>query len=516
MNRFQRAVAGALRIPTLQPAPAPEQRATVADPIHPSADAAAEMFSWLGSGSADPVVTPSSAITNMAVLSCVRVLAESIATLPMKLFRRSQEGRSAAVDHAVYRVLHDQGNAEMTAFELREVMMFHLALWGNFYGEIEMNGRADVLGVWPLLPDRTKPVRTESGNLAYVTRMPSGDNLMLPAYRVLHVRGMGNTGLMGMSPIALARKAIGLSQNAEKLGITVYGNGAVPGGSLEHPGKLTEAAYKRLLESWETRHQGVEKANRVAILEEGLKWNPNSMPLSDAEFIESRKFQLTEICRLYRMPPHMIQDLERATFSNIEHQSLNFVVHTLMPWLVRIEQAVSRDLIGERERQQLFAKFSVNGLARGDMKSRYEAYAIGRNWGWLSPNDVRDLEDMNQIPGGDTYLSPLNMSELGVPPPTPEPEPAQEPPADDPGNRTMVAWCLDASTRIAARLEGDWSERHAPWVAGVIRPLLATQSGHDLDARSNVAADMVISSTTETSGVLAYLLELVGARPVDI
>jgi HK97 family phage portal protein len=429
-------------------------------------------------------VTPSSAITNTAVLGCVMVLSQSVASLPLITYRRTADGKERASSHALYTVLHSLPNPEMTSFDLRETLMMHLTLWGNAYCEIEMNRRGDVLALWPLRPDRTWPARHDDGQLWYHTRLPNNREVALPKYRVWHIRNLSVGGIMGMSPIALAREAIGLSKAGEELGNRFFANGAKPGGVLQHPGKLSDEAYDRLKGSWEARHQGLDNVNRVAILEEGMQWKDVGMPLDDAQFLETRKFQIGEIARVFRVPPHMIQDLDRATFSNIEHQGIDFVTYSLTPWLVRIEQSISRDLVGPIERNAIFAEFMIDGFLRGDIASRYSAYSIGRQWGWLSRNDIRRMENMNPIEGGDDYLTPMNMTVLGEEPPAPQPPPQVEPPATPPADspsdqppadtnaqRALRTLIFDACRRIADRAT-DRDRKHIPWVEDVVRPLV--------------------------------------------
>lgn len=371
----------------------------------------------LGGGKAASGVTvnESTAMRCTAVYAAVRILAETIASLPLPVYRRLPGGgKERAHDHPLYRILHDQANEEMTSFVWRETLMGHLALWGNAYSEIERNQAGEVIGLWPLRPDRTWPERDpKSGKLVYKTLLPDGKGVVLPADRVLHIPGLSFDGLVGYSPIRLAREAIGLALAAEEFGARFFANDARPGGVLEHPGKLSQEAHERLRKSWEEMHQGLSKKHRIAILEEGMKFHEVSIPPEDAQFLETRKFQVTEIARIFRIPPHLLGDLERATFSNIEHQSIEFVVHTIRPWLVRWEQAINTKLFSEAERRVYFAEFLVDGLLRGDIESRYRAYAIGRQNGWLSANDIRELENMNPIPGGDIYLIPLNMVPAG-------------------------------------------------------------------------------------------------------
>lgn len=448
----------------------------------------AELFG-IASGRYEQTVTPSSAIQNTAVLACVRVLAESVASLPLKVYERTPSGKRAAVSHPLYTVLHERSNAEMSSFELRETLMAHVLLWGNAFCEIEMNQRADVLGLWPLRPDRVVVRRMDDGKLWYFVTLSDNKIVPLPAYRVLHVRGLSSNGVVGLSPIALARSAIGLSDAGQELGNRFFANNARPGGVLQHPAKLSPAAFERLRSSWEERHKGLDNLNRVAILEEGMQWKDVSMPLNDAQFLETRKFQVSEIARVFRVPLHMIGDLEHATFSNIEHQAIEFVVHSLRPWLVRIEQAISRDLIGPVERGRLFAEFSVDGLLRGDTQSRYSAYAIGRQWGWLSRNDIRGYENLDNLgPDGDDYLTPMNMTEMGE---EPEPAPAAAPEPPKPaepdaaaGVRAALQMLIDDACQRVEQRAGGREEKDKAWVAGVLRPVVrACGGGEDVVAR---------------------------------
>lgn len=359
-------------------------------------------------------VSPEDALGLTAVFACIRILAESVASLPLHIYKRLPNGGKArAVEHPMYAVLHNLANAEMTAFEVREVLMGHVGGWGNAYAEIELDRGGRVRGLWPLRPDKMT-VSRENMALTYTYRLPKPDEQgrtqrVFSADRILHIHGLGFDGIQGYSPIQLARQAVGLGLATEEFGARFFGNDARPGMVLQHPGKLGDEAHKRLQKSWQTSHGGLDKSHRVAILEEGLTIKEIGIPPEDAQFLQTRKFQIAEIARLYRIPPHMLADLDRATFSNIEHQSLEFVIHSLRPWLVRWEQAIQHKLFTENERRQYFAEFLVDGLLRGDIKSRYEAYSIGRQNGWLSANDVRELENMNPVDGGDVYLVPLNM-----------------------------------------------------------------------------------------------------------
>lgn len=349
------------------------------------------------------------AMTYTAVWACVRILSESVASLPLLVYRRlANGGKERAVDHQLYTLLHDLPNSENTAVELREMLQAHLALWGNAYCEKEFDNAGRLVGLWPLRPDIVR-VQRINGSMQYEINMPDGATQVLPAQRVMHIRGLSHDGMLGYSPIGQAREAVALGLATQQYGSAFFNNGARPGGILEHPGALSDKARKNLLESWESMHQGLANAWRLGILEEGMKYTATSVPPEDAQFLEQRKFQVTEIARIFRIPPHMLADLDRATFANVEHLSLEFVVHTLRPWLIRWEQAINRDLFRPEERGQYFAEHLIDGLLRGDIQSRYQAYATGRQQGFLSANDIRAMENMNPIEHGDIYLVPLNM-----------------------------------------------------------------------------------------------------------
>lgn len=357
-------------------------------------------------------VTPDTAMRSTAVYGSVRILAETVASLPLFLYKRIGKAKEKAPEHPLYSLLHDLPNPEMTSFELREMLMGHLALRGNAYCYLVRDDFGiQVKEIWPLRPDRIEIIRSDDQRLVYIYRLPNGESRVLREEDVWHIRGFGNDGVKGMSPISFAREAIGLSLATEEFGARFFGNGSQLGGVLQTEGQLSREAQERLKEQWEKLHTGLSNAHRVAILEEGLKWQQVGIAPEDGQFLETRKFQVAEIARIFRVPPHMLADLDRATFSNIEHQSIEFVVHTIRPWLVRWEQSIKRDLLLPSERDTYFAEFLVDGLLRGDIKSRYEAYAVGRQNGWLSANDIRQMENMNPLPDGqgEQYLIPLNM-----------------------------------------------------------------------------------------------------------
>lgn len=376
---------------------------------------------FTGSSTAGKNVTERSAMQMTAVYSCVRVLSEAVAGLPLHLYKYTQNGgKEKSIDHPLYFLLHDEPNPEMTSFVFRETLMTHLLLWGNAYAQIIRNGKGEVIAMYPLMPNRMSVDRDENGRLYYKYYRGNDESIrnkeyevVLSPYDVLHIPGLGFDGLVGYSPIAMAKNAIGLAIATEEYGAKFFANGAAPSGVLEHPGTLKNPDKVR--ESWNATFGGSHNANKVAVLEEGMKYTPISISPEQAQFLETRKFQINEIARIFRVPPHMVGDLEKSSFSNIEQQSLEFVKYTLEPWLVRWEQSMVRSLITPSEKREYFIKFNVDGLLRGDYASRMSGYATARQNGWMSANDIRELENLDRIPaedGGDLYLINGNMTKL--------------------------------------------------------------------------------------------------------
>ena len=365
-------------------------------------------------------VTDRTALQHIVVYACVRVLSEAIAQLPLHLYKYNEKGKERVPQHPLYFLLHDQPNPEMTSFVFRETLMSHLLIYGNAYAQIIRNGRGDVIGLYPLMPDKMKVDRDEKNRLIYIySRYDEGNpnlkeqgDIIFYADEVLHIPGLGYDGLVGYSPIALAKNAIGISIACEDYGASFFGNNANPSGVLEHPGVIKNP--DKLRDAWH-RAYGGRNAHKVAVLEEGVKFTPISIPNNEAQFLETRKFQIEEIARMYRVPLHMIGDLGHATFSNVEHLSLDFVKYSLDPWIVRWEQGLQKALLSDSEKGKYFIKFNVDGLLRGDYASRMQGYATARQNGWMSANDIRELEDMNMIPdeeGGNLYLCNGSMSRL--------------------------------------------------------------------------------------------------------
>ncbi|MFS1524743.1 phage portal protein [Microbulbifer sp. 2304DJ12-6] len=364
---------------------------------------------------AGKVVTPDTAMRVAAVYACVRILSETVAALPFNLYRKTgADNREIASHHPLQVLLHDLPNEEMTAMDFRTQLMAALQLRGNGFSEVERDRAGRVRGVWPINPDKVWVGRSETTK-RLVFEIHDGDFRSLTPERIWRVAGLSTNGIIGLSPISQAREGIGLSLALEEHGARLFANGAKPGGVLEVESKLSDPAYERLRKSWNERHQGGANAHRVAILEEGAKWHQIGMSAEDAQFLESRKYQRSEIASIFGVPPHMIADLEKATFSNIEHQSIQFVVYSLLPWLKRIEQSIFRDLLSPMERREYYAEHSVEGLLRGDSKSRSEFYKNLFNSGAISINDMRRLENMNSIEGGNEHWLQLSMAPITQP-----------------------------------------------------------------------------------------------------
>ena len=376
---------------------------------------------FFGGSAAGKRVNERSAMQMTAVYSCVRILAEAVAGLPLHLYRYKEDGgKEKALDHPLYLLLHDEPNPEMSSFVFRETLMTHLLLWGNAYAQIIRNGRGEVMALYPLMPDRMAVDRDDKGQLYYEyttsaddAPISKGSIVRLKPSDVLHIPGLGFDGLVGYSPIAMAKNAIGLAIATEEYGSKFFANGAQPSGVLEHPGTIKDP--QRVRDSWMSQFGGSANSNKIAVLEEGLKYTPISISPEQAQFLETRKFQINEIARIFRVPPHMVGDLEKSSVSNIEQQSLEFVKYTLEPWLVRWEQSIQRTLFSADEKKRYFVRFNVEGLLRGDYASRMNGYAVGRQNGWMSANDIRELENLDRIPaeeGGDLYLINGNMTKL--------------------------------------------------------------------------------------------------------
>ncbi|HGJ5856568.1 phage portal protein [Arsenophonus nasoniae] len=354
-------------------------------------------------------VSPRLAMQLTAVFSCVRVLAESVGMLPCALYERTTQCNQRATKERLHQLLSAKPNGYMTSQEFWELLITSLCLRGNFYA-YKVKALGEVVELLPLSPDSVAPTLNPQWGIEYQVTLPDGTSRILSQDEIWHVRIFTLDGLIGLSPIAYARQAIGLGLATEEHGSRLFGNGAVTSGVLQTEQYLTDDAYERLKNDFEVRHQGLENAHKPMILEMGLKWQQISLSAEDAQFLETRKFQLEEICRIFRVPLHMVQNTDRATFNNIENLGIGFINYSLVPYLTRIEQRINIGLIAEKKQKNFYAKFNTGALLRGDMKSRFAAYATGINWGIYSPNECRELEELNPREGGDIYLTPMNMT----------------------------------------------------------------------------------------------------------
>jgi HK97 family phage portal protein len=354
-------------------------------------------------------VSETKALTYATIYTCTRILAETVASMPLIVYERLERGKRRAPEHPLFMLLHDAPNERMTSFEYRETLQGHLALWGNAYSHITYDDRGQVVELFPFRPDRLVQTGTRDGNFWYEFQMPDQSTQWFRQEQIWHLRGLSSDGLFGYSPVRLLRQGIGLGLATEEFGARFFGNGAQLGGVLRHPGVLGDEAHTRLRESWEARHGGLSQAHKVAILEEGMDYESVGIPPEDAQFLETRTFQMRDVARAYRIPLHLVGDLERASFSNIEQQSIEFVSYTMLPWFVRWEQSIKQNLMLPQDRMIYFAEFLADALQRGDIESRYKAYNQAWMMGSMSQNEIRDKENMNPIEGGDVYYVPLNM-----------------------------------------------------------------------------------------------------------
>lgn len=362
-------------------------------------------------------VTPDTAMDSTAVIAALRILSEGVAMPPLDTFERItlDTGRSAkrrALEHPLYFLLKDEPNPEMTSFELREMIQGNCTLHGNGYAEVVRDGGGRVREIWPMRSDWMTPFREKSGELKYLYRPPDGRQIVFKAENILHIPGFHTGGLEGMSAINLGREAIGVALATDRHAAGIFKRGIVPGLVLEHPEVLGPEAQKNLRRSFEEAYSGSDKSYRAMILEQGLKLNNGGVVDPErTQLLESRQFSISDMGRIFGIQPTRLGDLSHATFTNIEHLAIEFTQWTIGPWLERWCQRLKKDLLSPREKRQYFMEFNLSALLKGDYKTRQEGYQIGRNGGWLSANDIREMENLNPLPddSGDMYLVPLNM-----------------------------------------------------------------------------------------------------------
>ncbi|MFD9064193.1 phage portal protein [Kitasatospora purpeofusca] len=415
-------------------------------------------------------VTPSTAMHYSAWFAGVRVISEDVGSLPLHLYERLERGKARARAHSLYRVLRHQANPMMSSQALRETLTHHAVTWGNGVAQVITHPRTGVIEeLWPLRPDRLRIcVRRLGGGrftrvYQYRDQVNGIEATLLPD-EVLHIAGLGYDGVRGYPVVELAANSIGLGLATETHGAKVFSNGSAPGGALTHPGVLSPEARQRMAADWEDIHRSIDNAHRVAILEEGVSWQAVGMPNDSAQFLETRKLQVTEMVRWLRLPSHKVSDLERATFSNIEQQQLDYVSSALRTWLERWENGIYTQLLTSSEQDRYFAEHLVDVLLRGDTLTRYQAYAVGRTNGWLSANDVRERENENPVPGGDVYLVPLNMV------------PADQAAAPVDGEPARSGRPVHGARSAAARRK--IAERYAPRIAAADEVLVDLETEH--------------------------------------
>ena len=396
-------------------------------------------------------VNPNTALQVPAVFACIRVLSDSVASLPLKVFERLPNGgKRPALDHPLYPILHSTPNPELTSFGLRELIMLHLGLRGNAYTQIVRDGAFRVIGLYPLHPDRIIVMRDKvTLELFYRYTTENQGTRTFAFDEIWRVNGIGADGLIGYSPISLHREAIGLAMATEEHGARMFSNGATVPMVLEMPNKLTAQSRKNIEESWSDRFSGTSNAFKTPIMEQGMKLVKIGLSAEDAQFLQTRKFELEEIARIFRVPPGMIGDNEKAAFKNSpEQQALAFVIHSLRPHLVRLEQSIERDLMSAKERQKFFVQFDIDGLLRGDSKARAFFYKSAINDGWMTRNEVRIKENLNPDDDLEAFLVPLNMRVVGQDPEPPPPKPGKQKAPPSARTRAIVQ---AAATRVVSK-----------------------------------------------------------------
>lgn len=357
-------------------------------------------------------VNEENAVKLIAVYACVRLLSESIAMLPFPLYKALKVGKEKANYHPAYTVLHDIANSECTSFQFRQIMMINALLWGYACAEIQRDNAGNIVALWPIPTKYIQPTRnSNTKELVYLVNNPDGSQSALYPEQVFILPGMGFDNVKAFKPVQLAREAIGLGLATQEFGARFFGQGTNASGIVEYPGKMSDKAYDRYTESMKDKYEGLKNSNRLIFLEEGLKFTQLTIPPENAQFLQTRKFQVVEIARFFNVPPHMIMDFDGATFSNIEQKSLEYVTYSLMPWGVKWEQAVYMCLLTPAERKKFYAKLNFNALLRGDFKTRTEGYHMMIQDGVWNADEVREFEDQNPQPDGQgqVYLCNGNM-----------------------------------------------------------------------------------------------------------
>lgn len=452
-------------------------------------------------------VSVEAALTVASVLAAFTILMEDTASLPLITYLRLDRGKERYYDSPYYELLHDIPNPEHTSLVYREFIMGHLLGWGNHFSQKIWDRRGILRELWPLRPDRMKVFR-ENGERKYLYTEVNGNKRAFRQEEIWHIPAFGFDGLIGYSRITQARHAIGLSIAAEKFGSKFFENGAVPGVVIQHPDKMEDKTYLRLKESWNEEYRGADKAHRMAILEQGMTIEKIGIPPDDAQFIETRRFQLGEIARMFRVPPHMLGDVERSTSwgTGIEQQELGYLSHTLRPWLKRIEQGAMKDLLLPSERKKIVIEHLVEDFLRTDIATRMTAYVSAINNGILTRNEVREMENKIPMAGLDAMLIPLNMTVVGKPDtkPTPSKREADIKPLfkdmlerlarrETNEIRDAVKRCKDKPEKYAAWLENFYQKEHREFIAQLFKPFI------DANYLQEERANEIISEYCELS-----------------
>ncbi|MCI0352270.1 MAG: phage portal protein [Acidobacteriales bacterium] len=395
-----------------------ERRATSQTLAHPRDPLLAEWFGGASQSDAGVTVNESTALNFSAVYRAVHLIAGTVASFPLHTYsytNRDTGERRYDPSHPLDKLLNDVPNPEMDAATFRETLTGHVLTWGMGYAEKVFNGAGELVELWPIAPDRVTPRRIE-GQLAYEIRDGNGGPKYYPPEAIFAVSGFGYDGVVGYSPIRMAQQAIGLGLAAEEFGARFFGKGTHLGGIIKRPAGTPwkDEAAKRFRADFAEWHQGLGKSHKIAVLEDGMDWVRLGIPPEEAQFLETRKFQITEIARWFGVAPHLLYDLDRSTNNNIEQQGLEFLTYCLRYWLRKWERAINRSLMPEADKGSVFVEHVTSDLVRADIVTRYNAYRTGRDGGWLSINDIRRKENEPPIPGGDTYLQPLNMQEAGA------------------------------------------------------------------------------------------------------
>lgn len=414
-------------------------------------------------------VTPAESLSVATVQACVSLIARSLASVPLVLYRRTADGgREPAEDHPLFPILHDLSNPLQTAFDVRQQLFVSVLLYGNGYAEIEWGEDGYPRALWPLAPDDVTLYQNPDRSLLY--RVQEGTGVRwLPSWRVHHVRGLATAGLLGMSPLRAAN-AVGLAMATEEFGARFFSQGARPGYILSHPGQLSDKAFQRLQNSW---NDSAASSHKTKIVEEGIKVEKTGVAPDEAQFLETRAFQVAEICRIFNVSPGLVGAAETQTYASAEQDMIRFRELTLGPWAKNHRSAIERDMLLPGERGQFFVQYKLAALQATDLKTRYEAHQIALLTGFETQNEVRAMEDLNPVEGGDLLWRPLNMGVTGAPEPdasgdmsgdndadeeagaSGEGRGAEDAPGKSEVSALLDAWIGDVRQRLIARVEND-------------------------------------------------------------